>query len=110
VDLRGNYLDLAPESPVAEVLDLLRATAFVWVDSQVFPLSSRCVTGAGGRWRVEVAGRAGRRVRIDSGPALDSLGGSQTFVLTKDSEVFEPAAQPGPGSSTWFFKVTAVAE
>ncbi len=110
LDVRGNFLDLAPGSPAAEVLDLLRPTASVWADSQVFPVSSRCVPGADGRWRVEVGGRPGRKVRIDSGPSLDAMTASQTFSLGKALETFETASQPASAQSSWFFKVVAVPE
>lgn len=108
LDLRGNLLDLTPGTPASDVLEsLVPAPAALWTQGQRFPVSTRCVPAAGGRWNLHVTGRTNGRIRIQAGPSLEGMTSSEVFTLPDASAVFQPSSQPAANNASWFFKVTA---
>ena len=109
VDLRGNLLDLATGTPESQVLDTIRPTStFIWTEGQLFPLSVRPLTTPEGRLRLQVSGRAGRRINIRSGPDLNLGTSAQLVTLSTAEETIQPISQPGSNNNSWFYKVEAL--
>lgn len=109
VDLRGNLLDLTAGSTESQVMDTIRPTAtFLWTEGQLFPLSVRPFTTPEGRLRLQVTGRAGRRINIRSGPDLNLGTSAQLITLSSGDEIIQPISQPGSNHTSWFYKVEAM--
>jgi thiol-disulfide isomerase/thioredoxin len=109
VDLRGNLLDLAAGTAESQVLDTIRPTStFLWTEGQLFPLAVRPFTTAEGRLRLQVTGRAGRRINIRSGPDLNLGTSAQLITLSSGDEIIQPISQPGSNHNSWFYKVEAL--
>jgi len=109
IDLRGNLLDLAAGTAESQVLDTIRPTStFLWTEGQLFPLSVRPFTTPEGRLRLQVTGRAGRRINIRSGPDLNLGTSAQLITLSSGDDIIQPLSQPGANNSSWFYKVEAL--